>query len=1294
MSKSGNTPTSELVRDIRTERENGKIIKRFKDDFFALDLVRILYDDSEATDVKIELLVALEEYGHLGITDDSVDQIVTSLLDIHHQIMDKGDDWPVNCQLLSTCTCLVIQFDLLNSNVKLCEMLIKELVTIVSSKVNQPDSHRLRSCACQCLIHLEEFNPGLLHVYHDDISQLSRQERSHVFQDYALLAAKILESVLSYTDQSTDFIGQIKQKGIQKQLSYEPHDIRQTAAYIVENLPLLTRSGTLRVIQSLAKLSKLFPQVSPMIFKPTMLHQMSTMSCVVFHTVLYLQKEFENEILNSKEEYDLLQRLCLMCDHPCLNNLHKLLAIQWAQYYNMDISGTVQAHQSIVYNHRCRFYPSVFDSVDCQLGKLCMTSLLGHTDDDTDGVETSILLGSLGCLHKMVWHTGSSLAARTLFKALYYIYTKHNNPSFSKDIQRFVRGLISEFAHFIPHSIDFADSVHEISSDDQVFVDTLILLHQQVVMATEEQIYESYQFYLQIMKKAASRQEIDQKPALKFLSYVVKNASYIADSGWKLGHRILDICKVIIMSHGTETCFIEKTITNSQDSETYHYSTYSYIINAALILPAMVLLGNALKQNHRIKCKILPYLYTYHSWLLASGVLSCVLDIMNFFDSLTGGEDNEKFGRTCYYIYVLKGTFVTFTAFSILALFVDHLLTCLRVSKEIQAHKDKSIQAHAICVSLMCFSFILNNMAQITQKVNFSHIKKCWKGNAYEGHTSVAALYSIILYMTVLSLAVILVILNCLVYVWKSNSQLTVLVPVSMLAEIQNGAENVTTPQELMEHGRGNVTHLDILGRVEEMQGDSSGSILPELECFELKSTNDMARRRSSDGYEILRYGSKERSHGSYRTLLERPNNQYGRKRYKSDTEIQSVRCPRKKLNAQVIEALEQFFVADTTGALFQAFDMKTEMDQILMKDDDDDEDDGGNDAGGLDDGLEGEAEVESVFVEHYENDTKAHQKLLTRDGNRLKKFLSSSDSCNRIVTDKISTPSGSESHKKLRLRLSDPCSKRDSGHVGAMAGIDNLLFSSDGTNVSIKETKTGNEVEGMSDKCTVTAVLENPRVIVSDCDAPDSQISHCQISHHVSPSECTLVYDIGKINTQDHVKACLNLNQEFNANVKLEGMDNKTKPASIEMIEIPTSVTYDDLSSHAISGDSNIDVSSREDDKNDDKDTVRDGDVDSITSDFTTVTEKLSCREYCKKFLLKPYKDCICLIATYIICLIPQVVLDIYRILLDEPSTKRNFMDGFLSVISETGISMFFVSLSVTFILRFRKGRVIKTHV
>ena len=36
---------------------------------------------------------------------------------------------------------------------------------------------------------------GLLFMYHSDFGRLTRQERTDVFQDYALLTAKVIESV-------------------------------------------------------------------------------------------------------------------------------------------------------------------------------------------------------------------------------------------------------------------------------------------------------------------------------------------------------------------------------------------------------------------------------------------------------------------------------------------------------------------------------------------------------------------------------------------------------------------------------------------------------------------------------------------------------------------------------------------------------------------------------------------------------------------------------------------------------------------------------------------------------------------------------------------------------------------------------------------------------------------------------------------------------------------------------------------------------------------------------------------
>ena len=42
------------------------------------------------------------------------------------------------------------------------------------------------------------------------------------------------------------------------------------------------------------------------------------------------------------------------------------------------------------------------------------------------------------------------------------------------------------------------------------------------------------------------------QPTLKFLQYIAEHASEIDDSSWKLGHTVLEICRNLLIYHGTE----------------------------------------------------------------------------------------------------------------------------------------------------------------------------------------------------------------------------------------------------------------------------------------------------------------------------------------------------------------------------------------------------------------------------------------------------------------------------------------------------------------------------------------------------------------------------------------------------------------------------------------------------------------------------------------------------------------------------------------------------------------------
>jgi len=85
--------------------------------------------------------------------------------------------------------------------------------------------------------------------------------------------------------------------------------------------------------------------------------------------------------------------------------------------------------------------------------------------------------------------------------------------------------------------------------------------------------------------------------------------------------------------------------------------------------------------------------------------------------------------------------------------------------------------------------------------------------------------------------------------------------------------------------------------------------------------------------------------------------------------------------------------------------------------------------------------------------------------------------------------------------------------------------------------------------------------------------------------------------------------------------------------------------------------------------------------------TEVLPFREHYRKYLSKPYKDLVSLTVCYIICVIPQIVLDIYRIATLSYGVKC-MLDGVMSVISDVSMALFLLVLSLVFLWRFQTRR------
>ncbi|XP_021368657.1 AP-5 complex subunit beta-1-like [Mizuhopecten yessoensis] len=545
---------------IRANIATGNIEKLFGEEYIVIDLLKVLYEDSLDASSKVELLVLLESYGgYGGIQSSSVDQIIASLLDVFHQYSGRTEGQSLFLeQLLLTITTLLVQYDQLDGDI--FKRSFEAILNVATSPSNVADTKRLRSCACQCLIQFEEWLPGCLWKEKETLRKILKLERSDVYQDYLLLVVKVVEHAICNRSNGNGSPGVNSANGnkLDRQFSSEPQEMRQMVSMVMENVAVLTPSGLWHIVLSLVNFIHNLPEMSAMIFKPLMLHHMATMDISTLHLVLYLQREFEKEVLTEGEEKQLIQRLLTSISHPSLSPAHRLFVCHWTRHHSLSCDeGTYLLPTVMAERYRLCFFPSVFDPPDCQLAKLCLFNLcFPPLPEEPSGVAAALLLGSVGYLHKLVWHTGSDRVAVVLFRALFHMYQRHCSKSFSQDINRFLRGLISGFPYFIPHALDFIECLRNTTPDSPVYTEILSLLHHQVVTTPEDQAAAYFYFYLQVMKSASLRTEIEPKSTVKFLSYLAEHSIMIDDGSWLLGNGILSVIQNLLVCHGTEDLYL------------------------------------------------------------------------------------------------------------------------------------------------------------------------------------------------------------------------------------------------------------------------------------------------------------------------------------------------------------------------------------------------------------------------------------------------------------------------------------------------------------------------------------------------------------------------------------------------------------------------------------------------------------------------------------------------------------------------------------------------------------------
>lgn len=183
----------------------------------------------------------------------------------------------------------------------------------------------------------------------------------------------------------------------------------------------------------------------------------------------------------------------------------------------------------------------------------------------------------------------------------------------------------------------------------------------------------------------------------------------------------------------------EDEILQKTDEQNKSYATLSFIISAAFVLPALTLLGKALHKINNQKIDAFEHHLSYFTWLLVACLLTCILNILNLFDNFLNNDQQMKSGKTCYYIYVIDGTFMTFVGVCLLCLAIDIMYTMLSKSEHLTDISRRKMKIHFLNLLWVIVCFIGNNMPHIVDGVSFRNLYKCWKGNAYKGHIHLAA---------------------------------------------------------------------------------------------------------------------------------------------------------------------------------------------------------------------------------------------------------------------------------------------------------------------------------------------------------------------------------------------------------------------------------------------------------------------------------------------------------------------------------------------------------------------------
>ena len=457
-----------------------------------------------------------------------------------------------------------------------------------------------------------------------------------------------------------------------------------------------------------------------------------------------------------------------------------------------------------------------------------------------------------------------------------------------------------------------------------------------------------------------------------------------------------------------------------------------------------------------------------------------------------------------------------------------------------------------------------------------------------------------------------------------------------------------------------------------------------------------------------------------------------GRKRIKSDSDIQRSRKMsfKRNLEEHVLYALENFFTIEPSrlGPLPRIILSKSELNESLIADNDDaDEDDD------IDDTLEKRKELTSDDADELKEDEEFETSFMggkpsysplevkydqpedTDDEDSGKMKTGTDESIGEYyIKEKLDTMpdkrsvSCSEVSTRLSVDiktdrsrvLSDMCSKeydKIKSSSGGVSLVDEVIeeTAKDAIKGQILETNASTREAKISINVDVHNCLESPSVVDEDLD--NDVFFNRSLSEDASNGQNM------KAGTSSLRSQGIKLEKQVRWDNQIPGSDIELELDNIGDSEHQPNASQEDAKelSNEVKGDDEDEEIVE--DVGGDRNEVSDGKVGEISFDkdrrrFSDDIaednqeeigqkrkEVLTFQEYSQKYLIKPFKDVMFLMLTYCICMLPQIVLDIYRMIKGD-TTLTDSVDGMLSIFSDVTMSVFLLAVSVVSVWRFQK--------